>query len=65
MKVGDKVRLLYDAGDLRQDIKVGDVGTVTGGPYTHSDNREWFWVQWLDEGEPAMRMWPEELEVIA
>lgn len=63
MKEGDRVRLKQvdgSHGGLRQDIKIGDEGVITG----VWDEDNWYWVEWL-EGEPAMRMWPDELEVIS
>jgi hypothetical protein len=63
LKEGDTVKLRYDPGDLRQPVKVGDVGLVTGGPYDDNAGGEWYWVTFVSQ-DTAMRMWEKELEVI-
>ena len=67
MKAGDRVELLDDPGDLRQELRVGCLGTITGGPYptTGLDHRpsEWYWVHW-DGQDEALRMFEGEFRVV-
>ncbi len=57
-KVGNRVKLKYDAGDLRQPINVDDLGTVQDLKFNEPG---WFWVLW-DGQDEAMTMRWEELE---
>ena len=62
-KEGDKVRLAKVNGEhmpLRYDVPIGTEGTIT---FVTNDGA-WMFVDWGVEDEAAMRMWPEELELV-
>lgn len=61
-KKGDKVKFKAVNGEhlgLRYEVNPGDVGDVT-----YVDDTGWMFVDWHKEDEAAMRMWPEEVEIV-
>lgn len=60
---GDKVKLIKVNGEhmaLRYDVPIGTVGKIK----LVAAKGAWMFVDWGVEDEAAMRMWPEELELV-